>query len=228
VHSSVRLVLFDIDGTLIHSGGAGEKAFAAVARDLFDIQDATRDLHFAGRTDPAIVRELFLKHGIEITPENFGKFFDGYVVRLQRLVVEITGRVLPGVESWIAQLQALPTPPLLGLLTGNIRRGAQIKLTHYGLWQHFPFGAFADDAENRCEIAATARDRGGRLLNRELRGEEILVIGDTRHDIECGQSIGARVLAVGTGMYQSEELRVYNPTWCVPSLDHFRPEDACR
>jgi phosphoglycolate phosphatase-like HAD superfamily hydrolase len=223
----VRLVLFDIDGTLIHSGGAGEKAFAQVARIEFNLPAGTKDVRFAGRTDYSIVREMFQRHGIEATRENFTKFFDSYVFWLDHLLPKIPGRVLPRVGEWIAELQSLSNPPLLGLLTGNIRLGAQIKLTHYRLWHHFGMGGFSDDSENRCEIAAIARDRGSALLDRKLAGDEVLVIGDTPHDIECGQSIGARVLAVGTGSHKHEDMRHLNPTWCVPSLEAVSPATVC-
>jgi phosphoglycolate phosphatase-like HAD superfamily hydrolase len=223
----VRLVLFDIDGTLIQSGGAGEKAFAEVARTTFKLPNGTKDLHFAGRTDLAILREMFERHGIATTPGNFETFFDAYVARLRTMITEISGRVLPGVEPWINALQSMAEPPMLGLLTGNIRRGAQIKLTHYKLWHYFQTGGFSDDHENRCDIAAVARDRGSKLLNRKLSGDEILIIGDTQHDITCGQSIGARVLAVATGMYDSNALACHKPTWCVPTLEHITPAEVC-
>jgi phosphoglycolate phosphatase len=223
----VRLVLFDIDGTLIQSGGAGEKAFAEVARTTFGLANGTKDLHFAGRTDPAIVREMFVRYDIPTTRENFEKFFDAYTARLRTMIAEVAGRVSPGVERWITELQGHEAPPLLGLLTGNIRRGAQIKLSHYRLWDHFQTGAFSDDSEDRCEIAAIARDRGSKLLGRKLAGDEVLVIGDTQHDITCAQSIGARVLAVATGMYQVDALSCHKPTWCVPTLEHITPAEAC-
>lgn len=223
----VRLVLFDIDGTLIRSGGAGEKAFAAAARTLFNILDGTEGVRFAGRVDHSIAREIFRCHDIAPTPQNFEKFFDTYVFWLDHLLPKIAGRVLPRVHEWIADLRALPKPPLLGLLTGNIRLGAQIKLQHYGLWNYFRTGGFSEDSENRCEIAAIARDRASKLLSRQLKGDEILVIGDTPHDIECGQSIGARVLAVGTGVHRPEDLRLHNPTWCIPSLEALTPADVC-
>jgi phosphoglycolate phosphatase-like HAD superfamily hydrolase len=95
------------------------------------------------------------------------------------------------------------------------------------LWHHFQTGGFSDDSESRCDIAAIARDRGSKLLNRKLSGDEILVIGDTQHDITCGQSIGARVLAVATGMYDSENLARHKPTWCVPTLEHITPAEVC-
>jgi phosphoglycolate phosphatase len=223
----VRLVLFDIDGTLIQSGGAGERAFAQVARTEFNLAEGTRGLSFAGRTDAAMVREMFARHGVAETADNFQKFFDAYVFWLDELLPKIAGRVLPRVHEWIGELRAMPDPPLLGLLTGNIRLGAQIKLKHYGLWDYFVTGGFSDDSENRCQIAAIARDRGSRLLGCELKGEQVLVIGDTPRDIECGQSIGARVLAVGTGSHKYEDLRRYHPRWCVPSLEGVGAREAC-
>jgi phosphoglycolate phosphatase-like HAD superfamily hydrolase len=171
---------------------------------------------------------MFERHGVATTRENFDRFFDAYAARLRTMIAEISGRVLPGVERWISELQRCAEPPLLGLLTGNIRRGAEIKLSHYKLWHHFQTGGFSDDSEDRCEIAAIARSRGSKLLGRKLEGDEVLVIGDTQHDITCARSIGARVLAVGTGRYTSEELRCHNPTWCVTTLDGITFEETCR
>jgi phosphoglycolate phosphatase len=224
---TVRLVLFDIDGTLIQSGGAGEKAFAQVCRIEFGIPNGTSNLHFAGRTDPSIVRDFFTQHGIPPTKENFQRFFDAYVFWLDHMLHQTAGRVLPSVDNWLSELQRRPDPPLIGLLTGNIRLGAQIKLSHYGLWNHFQTGGFADDSENRCEIAAIARDRANQLLDRNLTGDEVLVIGDTPLDINCAQSIGARVLAVATGIYKLDDLRQHNPTWAVESLERISPREAC-
>jgi phosphoglycolate phosphatase len=223
----VHLILFDIDGTLIHTGGAGERAFREVARTVFNLTDGTKDLRFAGRTDPSIVREMFARHDVPDTAENFQKFFDAYVFWLDNFLHQIRGHVLPGVRAWIHESLTLPQPPLLGLLTGNVRLGAQIKLRHYDLWHHFSTGGFGDDNEDRCKIAAVARERASHRLNRELQGDEVLVIGDTPHDIQCGRSIGARTLAVGTGIYKCEELRKHNASWCVPSLEAIDPAAAC-
>lgn len=216
-----RLVLFDIDGTLIASGGAGEKAFGRVCEHEFGVSDATGRLHFAGRTDPAIVRDFFRQHGIEPSPENFRRFLDRYVFSLDHLLGHLQGRVLPGVTMMLRALRALPAPPVVGLLTGNIRLGAQIKLGHFQLWQHFELGGFGDDHEDRNEIARVARGRGEQRVGRALRGEEILVIGDTPRDIECGRAIGARVLAVATGSYPLEQLQREEPCWVVPTLAQF-------
>jgi phosphoglycolate phosphatase-like HAD superfamily hydrolase len=215
----IRLVLFDIDGTLIRTGGAGEKAFARATETEFGVRNGTARLHFAGRTDPSIVRDFFVQHGIVPTPENFQRFFDRYVFHLDDLLRQINGQVLPGVSDLIRTMKALAEPPVFGLLTGNIRLGAQLKLTRYQLWDHFQTGGFGDDNEDRNQIAVIARKRGSRLLKRELHGEEILVIGDTPRDIECGRAIEARVLAVATGSYSLAQLSQKSPTWAVQTLE---------
>ncbi|MFM1767835.1 MAG: Phosphoglycolate phosphatase [Verrucomicrobiota bacterium] len=216
-----RLVLFDIDGTLIASGGAGEKAFARVCEHEFGVRDGTVGLHFAGRTDPAIVRDFFVKHGIAPSAENFRRFLDRYVFTLDHMLGQLHGRVLPGVTMMLRALQAAPRPPVVGLLTGNIQLGAQIKLSHYRLWQHFELGGFGDDHEDRNEIARVARERGEHRLGGRLRGEEVLVIGDTPRDVECARAIGARVLAVATGGYSLDQLAREQPCWAAPTLEEF-------
>jgi phosphoglycolate phosphatase len=223
----VRLVLFDIDGTLIQSGGAGEKAFARVCAAEFNIPNGTDRLRFAGRTDPGIVREFFHRHEIESSEDNFRRFFDSYVFWLDHLLHQTAGRILPGVPEMLDGLRALPEPPMIGLLTGNIRLGAQIKLTHYDLWGEFQTGGFGDDHEDRNGIAAVARNRGIGLLQRELLGDEVLVIGDTPLDIACAQAIDAKVLAVATGSYHLDQLQEHSPTWAVAGLQEVCIKEVC-
>ena len=195
----IRLALFDIDGTLIQTGGAGVQAFGRAFATEFNIPNGTERLKFSGRTDTGLARELFLQHQIEPSPENFQLFFGSYVFWLDCFLTQTRGCVLPGVWELIRQLRALPEPPALGLLTGNIRLGAEIKLRHFELWEVFQTGAFGDDHEDRNQIAALAKERGSRLLNNNLSGDQILVIGDTPRDIECARAIGARTLVVATG-----------------------------
>ena len=126
----VRLVLFDVDGTLVHTGGAGVKAFARTFASEFKVADGFERLRFAGRTDIGLVREFFGFHQIEATPENLQRFFEHYVFWLDHLLKESRTEVCPGVWEVIHELQALPQAPVLGLLTGNIRLGAEIKLRH--------------------------------------------------------------------------------------------------
>ena len=223
----VRLVLFDIDGTLIQTGGAGEKAFARVCATEFGISNGTQHLHFAGRTDPSIVRDFFLRHRIEPSMENFRRFFDRYVFHLDDMLRQLTGRVLPGVATLINELRQMHQRPAIGLLTGNIRLGAQIKLSHYQLWDAFQTGGFGDDHEDRNQIAIIARQRGSEFLRQKLTGEEIVVIGDTPRDIECARAIEARCLAVATGSYRIEHLREHRPTWAVDTLSQVSAEEIC-
>jgi phosphoglycolate phosphatase-like HAD superfamily hydrolase len=214
----IRLVLFDIDGTLIHTGGAGVKAFAKVFESEFNAVDGFEKLRFAGRTDVSLVREFFGYHKIAATKQNFERYFEKYVLWLDHFLKESVKEICPGVQEFIAHMHSMPAPPLIGLLTGNIRLGAEIKLRSVSLWDTFETGAFADDHEQRDQIAAIARERGDRVLNRKLEDEEILVIGDTPLDIKCGRAINAKVLAVATGGASLEELQAYRADWAVPDL----------
>jgi len=222
----VRLVLFDIDGTLVRTSGAGVKAFAKVFATEFGAVDGFERLKFAGRTDYSIVREFFGVHQIAPSRENFARFFERYIFWLDHLLRQSRCEVCVGVADFIQGLRELPEPPVLGLLTGNIQLGAEIKLRHLGLWDTFTTGAFADDHEQRDQIAAIARDRGGRMLGRELRGEEVLVIGDTPLDIRCARAIDARVIAVATGGATLSELQQHSPDWVVENLSRVSPAEV--
>lgn len=223
----VRLVLFDIDGTLIRTGGAGMVAFERVFTSAFQKPGGSRGLKFSGRTDPAIVRDFFKQHGIRATRANFQKFFDPYPFWLEQILGELEGRVLPGVHSLIQEFKALSSPPTLGLLTGNVRVGAELKLRHYHLWDQFELGAFGDDHEDRNELAAIARDRGSAHLGKPLAPDEIIVIGDTPHDVNCANAIGARCLAVATGGSSREELGEHQPAWLVADLTQISARELC-
>lgn len=202
------------------------EAFRKVFITEFNAADGFEKLKFAGRTDTGLVREFFKYHNIPMTAENTGRFFEHYVFLLDYILKQGTPRTCPGVMEFISELWALPNSPVLGLLTGNIRLGAEIKLRHCGLWDIFEMGAFADDNEDRNLIAAAARDRGSRLLGKKLRGDEILVIGDTPHDIRCGRYIDARVLAVATGGATLEELKNHKPDWAVENLTHITAKEV--
>lgn len=224
----VKLVLFDIDGTLVHTGGAGIKAFAKVFASEFGVPQGTEKMKFAGRTDVGLVREFFRLNDIAATPENFQRFFERYVFWLDHILAQSQTEACPGIWELIRDLQALPQAPTLGLLTGNIRLGAEIKLRHFDLWQEFETGAFADDHEERDEIARVAHRRGTQVLQRNLRGEEIVVIGDTPLDVKCGRAIGANVLAVATGGATLAELKQHAPDWAVADLRQLSAQEICR
>ena len=222
----IRLVLFDIDGTLIRTGGAGVKAFGETFASEFKLPEATKKVVFHGRTDISLVRQIFRENRIEETPANFARFFDLYPFWLDHYLHKLDGGPCEGVQQFIDELKRITNPPVLALLTGNIRLGAELKLRRYNLWDHFEFGAFADDHEDRNCIAGVAHKRGNKKLGRELSGEEILVVGDTAHDIECGKSIGAKVLAVGTGNVSLDELRAHRANFVVADLTKISVKDA--
>jgi phosphoglycolate phosphatase-like HAD superfamily hydrolase len=223
----IRLVLFDIDGTLVHTGRAGSRAFGKTMASEFNAPESVEKVRFGGRTDPSLARELFGHNRIPPTPENFNRFFESYVFWLDHLVANSNGEICRGVPEFIRDLRALPNPPMPGLLTGNIRLGAEIKLRRYGLWEFFETGGFADDSEDRNHIAVAALARGRRLLGGNLRGEEILVVGDTPHDVRCGKHIGAKVLAVATGGAMLEELQNHQPDWAVADLTRVSAREVC-
>jgi phosphoglycolate phosphatase-like HAD superfamily hydrolase len=214
----IRLALFDIDGTLIRTGGAGVRAFGRTCEIVFGIQDGVRHLQFAGRTDTSLLREFLATHRLENRPEQIAAFYDYYVFLLDEYLRHSRGQLCPGVLEFIEAWTRLPSPPILGLLTGNILLGAEIKLRHFGLWDHFRLGAFGDDGEERPTLARTALQRGRNLLGTNLQPEEVLVIGDTTHDIACGRAIGAKVLAVATGGHAPTQLAAARPDWLLPDL----------
>jgi phosphoglycolate phosphatase len=225
----VRLALFDIDGTLIRTSGVGVQAFYRTMASEFGVVDGHVQVRFGGRTDTSLVRELFACCSVDYTPERVSRFFDAYVFWLDYLLTENqSGSVCPGVWRLLESLAALPKPPRIGLLTGNIRLGAEIKLRHFGLWHMFETGGFGDDHEDRNQIAVIARERAGQLVGQPLLGEEILVVGDTAHDVACGRAIQARVLAVATGGASWSELEACSPDWLVANLEAVDAASICQ
>ncbi len=214
---TAKLFLFDIDGTLLTSGGAGEKALRLGFRDRFGIDDDFKTIEIAGRTDSGIARRIFEKHGIEPTPENLTAFFDGYLHYLALLLPQMNGRLLPGI---VALLEALVARPdiLLGLLTGNLARGAELKLVHYGVWKFFAFGAYADDHHDRNQLGHFAQKRALERHGREFTAEQIYVLGDTPHDISCAREIGAKAVAIATGGFTRAQLVAHAPDFLFDDL----------
>jgi phosphoglycolate phosphatase-like HAD superfamily hydrolase len=223
----IRLVLFDIDGTLVHTGGAGTKAFSWTFSHIFGLHNGAERMKFAGRTDVSLVREFFKIHGVPESPENFEQFFDNYVFFLAQILRRSHGSECLGVSKFLADLLALPDPPMLGLLTGNIRLGAEIKLRRFSLWDNFVMGGFADDHEDRNHIAVAALARARRVLDPNLQPQEVVVVGDTPFDVRCGKFIGARTLAVATGGSSYAELLPHGADWTVKDLTHMPVQRFC-
>jgi phosphoglycolate phosphatase len=205
-----RLLLFDIDGTLIHSGGAGMEALKRALKERFRIEDDLHDIEIAGMTDSGIVTSILNKHKIPANAENVTAFLDSYVHFLSDELPRRKGNLLPGVLELLKKLK-MRKDVVLGLLTGNVSRGAQLKLDHYGVWHFFEFGAFADDHHDRNQLGPFARARAREKHGREFSGSEIDVIGDTPRDIECGKTLGARTIAVATGNCSREKLAEHDP-----------------
>jgi phosphoglycolate phosphatase len=223
----MHICLLDIDGTLLLSGGAGQKAFAETLAAEFGIAEIVTTVMFAGRSDRAIAMDLFRAHGVEETTANWQRFCAGYLTRLEAALIAHQGYLLPGAAQLVTEL-AKRDDVALGLLTGNVREGAKRKLVHYNLWHWFAFGGYGDDHVDRCDIAAAALAAGREHINgranranrngNKLEGE-IIVIGDTINDITCGRSIGARCVAVPTGHTKVDELRRCNPDLLLATLE---------
>jgi phosphoglycolate phosphatase len=212
-----RLLLFDIDGTLIHSGGAGIEALKRALKERFGMIDDFDDIEIAGMTDSGIVTSILKKHKIPATAENVAAFLDNYVHFLSLELPRRKGKLLPGVLELLEKLKKRKHV-VLGLLTGNVSRGAQLKLGHYGVWHFFEFGAFADDHHDRNELGAFACARAKEKHGREFSAGEIDVIGDTPRDIVCGKALGARTIAVATGNWSREKLARHAPDILIDDL----------
>ena len=205
-----HLLLFDIDGTLLVSGGAGEGALCDAMKARFGIEEDLAGVTLAGATDALIARQLLEKHHLAISPENVTSLLDGYLHELQGRLPRHDGRLLPGIVSLLDRLKAREDC-VVALLTGNLVRGAELKLSHYGVWDYFEFGAFADDHHDRNALGGFAQSRAREKHGQEFSPESISVIGDTPRDIECGRAIGARTVAIATGTYSRDELAAHSP-----------------
>ena len=204
-----NLVLFDIDGTLVLTGGAGlramMRAFAAVVGD----PSALEGVPVAGRTDWIILMDGARRAGRELDDELFGRLREHYLASL-REEIELPGHgvksVMPGVRDLLERLHSCQGV-LLGLLTGNFIEGARIKLEHFDLWKYFRCGAFGDDSPDRNALVPVAVARARRQGLPEIAADRVLVVGDTPHDIACARAAGARAVGVATGLYSAEQLR---------------------
>lgn len=209
-------LLFDIDGTLINTGGAGGTALIEAFREDFGIERPA-SVPFSGRTDRGIGTNLFECHEIEDSTENWHRLRDGYLARLAQHLPRHQGRVLDGVSRLLTQLQSREAVAI-GLLTGNLRDGARIKLSYYGIFEHFAFGGFGDEHRDRDGVAAAARDAAMRHVNGEFDPSRVWVIGDTPLDISCARAINAKVLAVATGLHPANELAEAGPDVLLDDL----------
>ncbi len=210
----LSVVLFDLDQTLLRTGGAGVIAMNRAFQELFGVADALSGIRYAGRTDPSIFREALSRHGIDGDFEELlASFKQRYLWHLERTLWETEGHVLPGIPELLAALQQQPNVAL-GLATGNFREGARLKLRRYGLDRHLQHGAFGDDSEDRAELVALA-------ARRTAQGQEpwrVLVVGDTPLDIEAALTCGYMPVGVATGYYSEDDLRAAGAVITFPNF----------
>lgn len=217
----MRLVLFDIDGTLLRDGMAAKIAFARALRETYQTTGPIESFRFAGMTDPECVTEIMRAAGIEDPVIR-----DRREACLRRYVENLTAEVrlhqdavlFPGVRELLEKLDKLDTV-LVGLLTGNVSRGAELKLRRWNLEPYFRFGAYGDDHENRAELARIALEKARAISGHPFRGSETTVIGDTPKDIACARAIGARAVAVATGTVSRDVLLHSEPDALLDSLE---------
>jgi phosphoglycolate phosphatase-like HAD superfamily hydrolase len=210
------LLLYDIDGTLVDTGGAGMAAITAAAEEFFGAPAPELDL--AGSTDLGIIQNLLSHYGHDAGAMDVVDFFDRYHRLLSEHLTSglYSGRVLPRVRECLdfGSGHGIAT----GLLTGNSQQGAGIKMRHFRLQEHFPYGAFGDDHADRNLLGPVALSRAAMHHGREFSPKTTLVIGDTPRDIACARAMGARCLAVATGAFRADALRQHGADWVVESL----------
>lgn len=214
----MKLLLWDIDGTLLATGGAGMRALEHATSTEF-LAGTPADLStidWAGRTDRWIAAAIFAKYGVEITPANVTRLLDAYIGHLPAHLTTLSA-VLPGIAEILAEADRRDDITQ-GLLTGNLERGAATKLGHFDLWRYFAFGAFADDSPTRNDLGPHALRRATAHTGHTFNPTDVWIIGDTPHDIACGKVIGARTLAVATGHHTLDQLSAHAPDALLADL----------
>lgn len=209
----MRVILFDIDGTLIRTGGAGKAAMEGALLAAFGVPGIRNTVSYSGRTDWAIGRDLLAAHGVDPTEANRRLLQEAYLARLPAALDTHGGVVCPGVGELLAALGTRPDT-VVGLLTGNVRAGARVKLGHFGLWDRFACGGFGDDLFDRDDVARAALADARAHAGESLDPADVWVIGDTPLDVQCARAIGAKAVVVATGWHTADELAACDP-------DHF-------
>lgn len=206
-----RLVLFDIDGTLMTDGGASRESFALALAEIYDYHGDLRRYDFSGRTDPQIAHMVLHDAGwseAEIE-ERMSHLWERYLAELAHHAPN-RAHELPGVRELLEELHALAAVTL-GLLTGNIEPGARLKLGAADLSEYFPFGAFGSDSRHREELPPIAVERASRYSGHRFRGRDVVIIGDSIYDVRCGVPHSATTIAIASGKTPAETLRAENP-----------------
>jgi len=208
----MKLLLFDVDLTLINTGGVGRKAMMRAFEELFGGSNGLKKVSFAGRTDVAIFKDGLKNRGVEWSLDKETEFRSRYLNYLQAEIEKPnpSKHVEPGIPELLSLL-AERNDVTLALLTGNWREGAKIKLSHFDLFHFFHFGAFADDSEFREELPGIAYDRFRGITDSDISSKNVYVIGDTPRDVACARPFGATAIAVATGLFSYSELEEAEP-----------------
>ena len=211
----MRLLLFDIDGTLIASGGAGRDAIADAFATEYGLSGLD-GVQIDGRTDTGIFEQALTLAGVDPTPAAVDRMTAAYLARLPEALRTHDGRVLDGVVELLDALEG--SDAVVGLATGNVVRGAELKLRYYGLWERFRGGGFGDVSSDRTKVLAAAVEVLAEAGGVDIAEASPVVIGDTPRDVSAGHAIGARVLAVATGNYGVDALRESGADFVLPDL----------
>lgn len=216
----MRLVLFDIDGTLIRTKGSGRRALGMALAEVYGTTGPVETWDFGGKTDPLLFYELLGAAGLSraAIDERMDEALERYLAHLRELLTPETCRVLQGVEPLLEALQQ-EAGVTLGLLTGNVQEGARAKLAVHGLDRFFDFGAFGCDSAVRSDLPAFAVQRAYERTGRAHEGKQVVIIGDTPADIACGRHLGVRSIAVATGTYGLEALQAHDPDAAFETLE---------
>ena len=200
--------MFDIDGTLVRTGGAGSRAMTRAFHDVFAVDHAFDGIPMAGRTDRGILHAALARARISTDDRGLSAFRERYYLHLREALPQAGTRnvVLPGVEQLLTTL-ANRSDTFVALLTGNCETGAQIKLEYFDLWKFFRCGAFGDDVHDRNELFSVAMTRAQACGAQALPPDRVLVVGDTELDVACAAAAGARAIAVATGTSTAADLR---------------------
>ncbi|MDH3422361.1 MAG: HAD hydrolase-like protein [Gemmatimonadota bacterium] len=217
-----RLILFDIDGTLVR-GGPAKDAFETAMIATYGTVGDVGAVSFGGKTDPQIARELLTSVGFDrqSIEAGFPELWVRYVGRLEELLEDRPMKVLPGVEELLDALAELEDVGI-GLLTGNILRGAELKLRSAGLWEWFAVGSFGSDREERDELPSVALERARLHWSVRIEPAEAIVVGDTPRDVGCGRAGGTRTVAVATGTFPAAALVEAGADHVLPDLSSTR------
>lgn len=216
-----RLVLFDIDETLISSDGAGRRAITRVLKERHgDIPDEAFKINMSGKTDPQILAEIMhLANKAHLsTEETIKNLIEPYLAILGEEIKAAAYYIIhEGIIELLERLKG-KDGAYLGLLTGNVERGARLKLDRFDLNKYFPVGAYGSDSANRLDLPAVATERASIHFSRSFLPEEVVIIGDSVNDIRCAQNFGAKCIAVNTGQTKWHDLQCLAPDFLFKTL----------